>query len=190
MAGGWDRDKSGGRALLSWDREPNVAPQIVGTHEMGIHDLVFSTDGRYLALVSEDSMVQLWDGTRLGERQAGRILWPATSMRELPRIAFSPDGSRLATGDGFNDVVVVDVESGDLALPRMRGHGGIVTCVAYSPDGKRLASAGADDTVRLWDARTGTHVRTYLGHNGKINALAFSPDSRILASGARDDIKL
>ena len=44
--------------------------------------------------------------------------------------------------------------------------------------------------IQIWDARTGTHVRTYLGHNGKINALAFCPDSRVLASGGRDDIKL
>jgi WD40 repeat protein len=51
-----------------------------------------------------------------------------------------------------------------------------------------LASAGADNTVRLWNAQTGEHLRTYLGHTGIINSVVFSPDSRVLASGGQDNV--
>jgi WD40 repeat protein len=60
-----------------------------------------------------------------------------------------------------------------------------VLSVAWSPDARLLASAGSDGTVRLWDASTGTEVRTLTGHSGKDPypwRLAFSHDGKRLAS--------
>ncbi len=48
-----------------------------------------------------------------------------------------------------------------------------------------LASAG-DDTVRLWDARTGREVRRLVGHDGETTCLAFLPGGDIIASGGAD----
>ena len=125
------------------------------------------------------------------EPQEAKILFPRSAGRELLKIAFSPDSRRLATGDGFNDVVVLDVENPSPPLLRLKGHGEMVISVAFSPDGRLLASGAADNTVRLWDAITGEHLHTYLGHTSIINSLAFSPDSQVLASGGQDqDIRL
>src|SRR5438046_2684138 len=35
------------------------------------------------------------------------------------------------------------------------GHNGDVYAVAFSPNGRLLASGGADNTIRIWNARTG-----------------------------------
>ncbi len=65
----------------------------------------------------------------------------------------------------------------------LTGHSGSVSSVSWSPDGKRLASGSWDGTVRIWDATTGTEVRTIRGLAGGVRSVAWSPDGRQLASG-------
>jgi len=64
-------------------------------------------------------------------------------------LAFSADGTRLATAGGDGTVRVWDPGIGEQLLV-LRGHKGAVNSVAFSPDRSRLASAGADGTVRSW----------------------------------------
>jgi WD40 repeat protein len=49
-----------------------------------------------------------------------------------------------------------------------------------------LASGSYDNTIKLWDARTGSVLQTLEGHSDWVRSVAFSHDSQMLASGSND----
>ena len=65
----------------------------------------------------------------------------------------------------------------------LEGHFHTVRSVAYSPTGDRIVSSSDDETIRLWDARTGAQLHKFRGYKGMICA-AFSPDGRAIISGS------
>ncbi len=123
----------------------------------------------------------------LSERNTSRIKELAAlrgHSRPVTGVAFSPDGTRLATASEDNTLQLWDPRTGE----RVAVLSGFTDrqSVAFSPDGTRLASGSSDGTIRLWNALTGAEVMFLSGHTGRVNGLNFSPDSRLLASGSLD----
>lgn len=102
-------------------------------------------------------------------------------------VAFSPNGSTLATGGGDRTIRLWDLRDPE-APPEIVGrHEDVVRRVRFSPEGRRLASASADRDIRLWDLVDRTAPPAVLsGHDDSVWTLAFSPDGKIPASAGAD----
>jgi len=98
-------------------------------------------------------------------------------------VAFSPDGTRLATCSWDRTARIWDAGTGT-ELARLP-HNTVVNAVAFSPDGARLATGSWGSSARIWDAGTGI-VLLRIRLNSAVNAVAFSPDGTRLATGSDD----
>lgn len=61
-----------------------------------------------------------------------------------------------------------------------------VPTVAISPDGRWIASGARDGTLRIYDAGSGSLLRSWAGHTGEVTTIAFSADSVLVASSSFD----
>ena len=66
------------------------------------------------------------------------------------------------------------------------GHSDTVTSVCFSGDGTQIASGSEDETVKVWNTRTGELERTLEIHSGLVTSVCFDGDGTQLASGSFD----
>ncbi len=184
------RSASADGTVKLWDVGTRQALATVGVKTGRV---VFSPDGKRLAAIQggpdKPGTVQLCDpGT-------GKVLHTlGGNSTEITSVAFSPDGSRVATACAHprystskGEVRVWDAEKGQ-ALYTAAGFPNGACAVAFSPDGKTLVVTRSGTELKLLEAATGKHLRTLTGSMPALTPdlvrLRFSPDGKRLASAA------
>jgi WD40 repeat protein len=117
----------------------------------------------------------------------------ATGLMPVPifnfaihNIAFSPDSSLLATGDGLGQVRVWNTQTGELQKS-VRAHTNWAFAIVWSTDGRFLITGGGDDLVQVFDAKNPEKpLKTLRGQKGDVHALALSADSQKVFSAGDD----
>jgi WD40 repeat protein/serine/threonine protein kinase len=117
------------------------------------------------------------------DQTAPRVLAEGTG--EITSVAYSPDGTMLASASSDTTVRLWNVADGTI-IRALQGHTDAVDCVAFSPDGQILASGSNDQAVRLWNVADGSPIRVMSGHTGTVISMCFSPDGQLLASSSVD----
>ncbi len=154
---------------------------------------------RLVALATDAGMARVYTMPH-GDQAGGELVLQARCNGAIRALAFSPDGSLLATGatdrtarlwrvEGLRDSVnAVEAAAGGadseraLAIAPLReaamlpGHDGLVTCVQFSASGDRVATACYDGTLRVFDALSGERLFRY-ETGGPMHGVSFAQGS-------------
>ncbi|PAW71002.1 MAG: hypothetical protein B9S38_06920 [Verrucomicrobiia bacterium Tous-C4TDCM] len=109
-------------------------------------------------------------------------------------VAYSPDGTRILTGNADCTARVWDANTGRELLC-LEGHLDRVSSVEFSPDGQRILTGSWDQTTKVWDSTSGRTIFTLKGHAayvrskglaGYVRAAKFNPDGTRLVTASDD----
>ena len=170
-------DKHLGLEVRAWDAQEERLNGPVLTRPGLADSLTWSPDGRRLAVASVETDsgwpgwgVTVWDAT------SGDKVFRKEHVTGLSSVAFSPDGTRLATGGEEGIVRVFDAADGRERAALFTGCTS-VNGLAFSPDGRRLLAAGwGMGGVKVFDPARDPRGRNIPDWPDQIAALTFDRD--------------
>jgi WD40 repeat protein len=161
-------------------------------HANEVRGLAYSKDGKRLATASDDGTVRIWDVAN------GKLLLTYLGHNDYVRaVAFSPDGTMIASGGGGRDVRVWNSKTGKdiqtLKGPEKKKEDKdkedyYVISVAFNKDASQVATGGSDETVRIFEVKSGDLKKTLATGRTRLEGVAFSPDGKQLAVAVSDGV--
>jgi len=147
-------------------------------HLAASNSVVFSPDGKYLVVGSNDYTIKVWD------LQFGIPITILKHNGVINSLAFSPDGQNLASASSDSTIKIWNV-SGWKEIRSLPKDKSSVKAISFSSDGKIIAS-GSYQTIKLWNLKTFKEIKSFTGHSAYITSLSFSPDGKYFVSGGED----
>ena len=140
----------------------------------------FSPDGRLLATSDTDGKLIVSPTSKLHK---GKPVWTRSLGRPAWAIAWSPDGSAIATAGEDRLVQIWNAASGD-PIRSYEGHTAPIWLLDWSKDGQTILTGSHDRTLRLWNAHSARQDRVFVPqpkNRPAFESVSWSPDGRNIA---------
>jgi WD40 repeat protein/uncharacterized caspase-like protein len=151
------------RTARLWSIETGAELRRFDGKAVAVFSAIMSPDSRFILTGTEDMSGRLWN------IETGR---PTRRFDGFP-VAFSSDGRLILTG-GEKVGRLLDIQT-NREIQRFEGHTEPITGGAFTSDGQYALTASKDETVRLWEMKSGRQLRQFQGFT-----LALSRDDRYL----------
>lgn len=135
-------------SIKLWDVATRSEKRVIDRNGFGVNVLALGGEGdseSWLAYGSQDGVTRIVDietGDRLHDF--------AFERRPILALAISPDGTRLATGDGHGYITVFDTTSWEIESDFRAALRGPIWALAFSKDGTVLHAGGIENIVYSW----------------------------------------
>lgn len=181
-----------GGAVTIWDTDSNKLQSILNDQspitEMSRQEtkVAWSSDGTKLAAGGWYRSALIWDVA------SGNLLRSINANSPIDSVAWSPDGSLLATS-ADTTVTLWDIDTGHQVVA-LRGQpsngqvvpGGSILALSWSPDGKMIALGTEDGRILVWNTKDHSLEYTLKKHTGGVHSLIWTSDSTVLFSASYD----
>ncbi|GAB2211869.1 hypothetical protein Droror1_Dr00025208 [Drosera rotundifolia] len=165
---------------------PYALSHTLPPHSNAVSSLKFSPDSSLLASASADTTARIHSTT---------FTSPFVSISGhhslgLSDLAFSPaDARHLALASDDTTVSLYDICHNPAApIMSLRGHTSYVFCVDFNPQGNMIVSGGFDETVRVWDVKTGRCLRVLPAHSDPVTSVGFDREGKLVVSSSYDGL--
>ncbi len=162
-----------------WDLVGAIVPRRIESPDSYFYARCFSPKRQLIALASGwHSQPEVWD-----IKSCQRIALLTGHDDSVHALAFSPDGSILASGSDDTCVRLWCSSSWE-CLATLKGHSQAVEKLLFSHNGHLLVSAGGGQII-VWCVDRRRALHRFAHPNGSLDYLAFSQDDSVLASGGK-----
>lgn len=160
---------------------PEVAAPIVALSPDGTH---------VISALRREYKIARWDFAS-GERD---LVFDDKHAWQIMKVAFSPDGSTVATASSDKTGKLWNAKTGEL-IATLEGHDHRLRYVTYSQSGKYVLTAIGRQypyekheavTARIWDGKTGDFISEFRNHVDNIRMARFSADETLVLTGSDD----
>lgn len=133
--------------IALWDTSDGKLLQRIGGHSSPVTGLALRADASLLVSSGSDGVLKIWESASGKELRSIAV---AEGQGWYSSVAFSPDGSLLATGTVGGQVELYNPETGE-QLSSVQLNSGGVLALTFRLDGKQLAASTRDGGVWILD---------------------------------------
>jgi len=179
--------------VRTWVSDTAAPIESFAGHGAPVLAVAFAPNGALLSGAA-DQKAFVWNAMPAWtlERTIGTATDPTQFVDRVTALTFSPDGKWLATGGGepsrSGEVKIWNAADGSLVHALADAHSDTVFGLAFSPDGLHLATSAADRFVKVFDAASGKHEKSFEGHTHHVLGVAWKSDGKVLASCGADNV--
>jgi WD40 repeat protein len=165
--------------VLKWDIAARTSVN-VSTGQMEITSLDISSKGNFLAGLSNDGNVMVWNPDKSSEN-----FKIETSGKNIKVVRFNPENNLLALGDASGNVEIWDIER-QKKISQVKAHDSQINDIRFNSK-NQMATTGNDRKIKIFNTKNPADLSdppVILADNDEfVLVMQFSPDGQMIVSG-------